>query len=527
MAYPTNIITDLTKRFSLNTQQQVELTTLFSTDGVQELISTNQLVPIDLLYFHEPTQTLLMLPDDKLMQLLSVYKAVEKVLNFALSQIIVWLDINESLPFPYIFSEDNVITLLTQQDQIPVFRQYLMDHPKTVQHWERIKQVMTELRLLPTSQVRQKKMRAVDINASLLRDPLFSFIKGSLILTSEQLNISQVLFQYQNVAPAAIEKAATEYFKQLFVLNGKRITNIEFTAKQAGDQLGRIMTIAYLDSLNIAHKITYYIKTHQYGSKSNASRLGAPDPKELLVYKVLEFTGYGPKVHFLLNHMSQGGLYIASQDASFSNDPDKDKQFTVYDSLKETYNQHDPSIVSLEAQKAFSRLDIFARIFHLTDVATNPGNFGQVIIYHESQTREKWKLIDFRVETKDAYSYHNIMEGFISGNGMFNYIGTMGKLLRDRPLCERVTIARLVMQELASGRPRRDGITRKMPLKLAIRNAHSNIITFIQNNAMLLQLEASDNTTRDLDRYVEGIIQSYEQLAQGIRLSNEPNIIVV
>ena len=237
--------------------------------------------------------------------------------------------------------------------------------------WKRIKDDMGKLNLLPKNDLRGKKRLAFEIAAKLI--PLTSFIFQDQSLISEYENLSSRLPQYMNTMVEPIETAARTYFENLFSKMNRTIINITFTPKKSGIQLGRTMRITYtrpsiekgveLGSKDVAEETqecmtTYYIKTHQHGSTSECSSVKPVDPKELFVYKVLEYIGYGPKAYFFFNPLSPGGFFIATQDMAFTKVVGKEKSFVLFDELKRKYNTTTEDPTHDEARKNLICLDI-------------------------------------------------------------------------------------------------------------------------------------------------------------------------
>ena len=172
-----------------------------------------------------------------------------------------------------------------------------------LEKWLSIKNEITALAQMPNSRVSERKTRAAAISLKLL--PLGSFFQKYPFLFAEYWQISQSLFQYINAQLQAIDECARKYFQDYFTKENKEIKNIQFFPKKGGDQLGRRMVIQYLDTATKEQReICYHIKTHQYGSRGGQGNRKPVDPKELFIYKVLEYTGMGTKAHFFFNFLS-------------------------------------------------------------------------------------------------------------------------------------------------------------------------------------------------------------------------------
>jgi len=266
------------------------------------------------------------------------------------------------------------------------------------------------------------------------------------------------------------------------------------------------------------HRITYHIKTHQHGSTSQASSTKPVDPKELFVYKVLEYIGYGPKTHFFFNPLSIGGFFIATQDLAFTKIIGKKKSFIFFDNVKEKYNATPNASEHDEARRALICLDILSRILRLHDTTTNPGNFGQATV--ESGIH-KWKFLDFRIAS-DADFYFNpqIFEGFQEGNGIFNYdyADFLKHTFRDPTYEKRkMEMANQIMAELHEGRLCQSRKTKKMSLPAAMGQAYKKIQGYITENQAALRIDL-DAALTDFGKYFEAIRQNLILFAERINI---------
>jgi hypothetical protein len=238
---------------------------------------------------------------------------------------------------------------------------------------------------------------------------------------------------------------------------------VHFFPKLAGVQLG---TRAHVTLPN-GELLKYYIKTHSGGKVSSASSAAhGIDPRELLVYKVLEHLGVGCETHFF--HRSFEDVFIATLDAghavgsSFSTfqhatgihetcgEPIHGD--TLWGSLHSKLNRHkDFRVIEDDIQSdhiaqnfllQVASLDMISRIFRLHDLLNNADNFG----FCASPTGTPClKVLDFRVTyDTDASVGQAQFNGFLVGNGMFNYERshtTLRYAFRDRPQVERVKTA--------------------------------------------------------------------------------------
>src|SRR3989338_6149158 len=369
-------------------------------------------------------------------------------------------------PYISVLSPIAVKRIIATPAELTSLREAAAANPAALREWDNIKQTLEDLSALPRGRTIQRKRLAAEIGSKLA--PLQEFILGHPVFNAEHFALSAQLFQYMNAITESIKLAARTYFEALLKRMGKEITDITFTPKRDGIQLGITMMITYMvpeaggagaaaaAAKSQMHRITYYIKTHQNGSTSQASSIKPVDPKELFVYKVLEYTGYGPKAHFFFNPLSEGGFFIATQDLAFTKIMDKRKNFTFFDDVKAKYNATPEDPAHDEARQAIICLDILTRILRLRDTTTNPGNFGHVTVASLGKERSKWKLLDFSViEDAEFYLNPRIFEGFQAGNGVFNY--DYAEFLRHsfrNPAYEgkKMAMADQIMAELHKGR---------------------------------------------------------------------------
>lgn len=426
--------------------------------------------------------------------------------------------------------------------------------------WEKIKVKIATLKGIPRIDIKARKHLANEILIEIESPMLRGYLRSDSTLFDEYISLSSEFRQYAQARLESLNLATKAHFERVFSENGKIIQDMNFFGKTGGDQLGQKVVINYKNpesvdavvgvassssaaaasgggsggasggagaaarsvSLSAAeagvHTISYFIKTHQFGSKSSASAIGSVDLKELFIYKLLEYTGFGPKVDFFFGSPpTESGLYIATQDAAFSKDATKAKSFVLYEALKDNFERERSvgGMIDKEAQAGICATDILSRIFCLQDVATNSTNFGRV---SKSDGTSKWKIIDFRVETRaGAYIIPGIFEGFSFGNGMFNYSHFLGYLLRDRPEVDRIKTGMQVMQELEIGRPHQSKKGFKMPLMQAMNSAFCEVVRFAASHqrelgivdikrAMGDFIKLADKDDGEILSYLDGLV---------------------
>ncbi|MDR0755883.1 MAG: hypothetical protein LBE99_03150 [Puniceicoccales bacterium] len=213
-------------------------------------------------------------------------------------------------------------------------------------------------------------------------------------------DLRDTIMFFKNLPSETLQMRAREYFSGIFPES-----KIEFLDKprEAGAQFGKTAQILPEGEEN---PIVYYIKTHQHGSTSqgSGSRGSASNPVspiELFVYKFLQHSGLGPEVHFFWD--DETNFYIATKDVSYT-ETGKAKIYS-YDTVKSTpellginCSNFAPLIdnhINPKVMEGFVLIDIISRIFDLTDILTNYGNF--FFIADVSGSISDLKIIDFIV----------------------------------------------------------------------------------------------------------------------------------
>ena len=239
--------------------------------------------------------------------------------------------------------------------------------------------------------------------------------------------IADIRRQMEAVHEDRLAQIARGYFCRLFPQS-----HIETLSKTGGVQLGKRVVVR-IDQ----KQYTYYVKTHSQGRLEEKS--SPPEiikPEELLVYKFLELSGFGPACHFF--ERSPQDVYLATLDAAVVNG--KQGQFLTLNRCEgaqldrltgglsrqlaqetaemEAILEHNP-----EAQ-VFARnlmlTDILARVFRLTDVSENYENFGFTFLDGQMPLL---RVIDFRVRNDRNFAIvKDHFLGFLEGNGEFNYV---------------------------------------------------------------------------------------------------------
>ena len=217
---------------------------------------------------------------------------------------------------------------------------------------------------------------------------------------------------------ASLESSVRLYLKQIF---------ISFTYKKEGAQYGVIAIIQGEKKFFVkSHKnypysgfgqVLHINSSSNTYSDSVSARTGtiksvsSVDLKELFVYKILEFTEFGPKTHFILNENLQSGLYIGTDELN---------NFTTIKSIEKKKEQHNSKyykevfnnlscipnkkdyVVTDDGYNSIlinlTAFDIIARSLLLFDL--NQGNIG-------FSSDDTVKVVDFKVPSIDMISKMN------------------------------------------------------------------------------------------------------------------------
>ncbi len=281
------------------------------------------------------------------------------------------------------------------------------------------------------------------------------------------------------------------------------------------------MAINYEDSFGQLHRIRYFIKTHQHGSTSATSSTKPVDLKEIFVYKVLEYIGYGSKVHYFYNPIvsTPSGFFIATQDAGFTRIPGKGKNFEIFSHIAETYETTYTQIEHNNARRNLIALDMLTRILRVSDTITNPDNYGRVTVDGE---RTKWKLLDFRIQSEPDITYlrGEIFKDFCDGNGIFNYDAKeffRGIFRNPATTRRKFEMAHEVIQEFRAGKACQSRDARKMSLLEAMARANDEVRCYMIEHYQSLRLDL-DAKLSDFNRYFEAVKTNFGILTEGINV---------
>ena len=189
------------------------------------------------------------------------------------------------------------------------------------------------------------------------------------------------------------------------------------------------------------------------------------------------------KSHFLLSPVkTKGACYIATQTAAFTKTPaTKEKIFVIYEHFQRA--QAGRPIANKVDQEGLFRIQLLLWILQLHDLTTNTGNFGKTSTKDKTSTlvKEQWKIIDFRVATRDDQDYRNpsgILEGLRTGGPLLSSELMLQGLFAGAPtLDERMRITAKILTGF------------KTPFEPALYQAFCDIIKFATEHAEDLVLD--------------------------------------
>ena len=224
---------------------------------------------------------------------------------------------------------------------------------------------------------------------------------------------------------SSMHSSIVKYLKQ------NNITTQTFEQKHKGAQYGTVVIIPNKKRLFVkAHQNYPYNGLGQCLSNNNSSSITINDStscrtttikpvqsvnlKELFVYKVLEYTGFGPKSYFIINENLESGVYIGTEELiNFSTINDiilkniksyKDKFSKLSKTVLEDNfiaNDEGDNMILVE----LTALDIIARSMLLCDI--NQNNIGFLLC----NGYDTVKIVDFMLPTTN--SIYKMNQSFI------------------------------------------------------------------------------------------------------------------
>ena len=340
-----------------------------------------------------------------------------------------------------------------------------------------------------------------------------------------------------NFKPVIFRSIQT-YFSRLYHIDPELITCLP---KIAGQQVGAKVEIKRTPE--DPNPIIFYVKTHQeFCSKSDPDYIaitsdatGKINFKELFIYKLLEYLGYGPKVHFIvdsdISHSRiEEGVLIATQDQSYTKTPhQKQKTFKVFREIKAELSDRPIESIDLTTRRDIVIIDMLSRALLLEDVMVNQGNFGMTsstTLFAPLVASNKWRIIDFippkLVKARgDDYSYRKHYPGGINIFYSFR-VGNISHIYDDEELD---VINHILTEEHARDLwlPAIERLSRgtehHLPIADAVEKAFRDVSQFMKENAEILRAKPDRMAKRmeDLESYKLKIMQNFTALAHGAK----------
>lgn len=234
-----------------------------------------------------------------------------------------------------------------------------------------------------------------------------------------------------------------DYFSSHF---GDTFQEMTFEDKKSGRQFGNKIIVKLKDHSTVP----FYAKTHGQGmgSGSSTSSTHPVNPKELFIYKFLEFSHLGCQTHFFYDDIQN--FYIATREAGFNEQTKKVEEVKTYHDVfsemknfTEKLDEEDEHFIDPIIIHGLVTCDLISRLFHLSDLTNNPEN---IVFTFLNKKIQDFKIIDFDVNDTMHYNNPHVYEGFISGNGVHLYAQSANALVRyflaQRKLEKRIETAR-------------------------------------------------------------------------------------
>jgi len=330
----------------------------------------------------------------------------------------------------------------------------------------------------------------------------FSFLKLHKELENEFKNhpVASHLSSLAFINLNALKSYALHYFEEIY--QDQKISEISFCDKTEGEQLGTVLKITAQDSLK-SYKISYHIKIYQYEGRDECDFIRPLDPKELLVYQILDYIGLGEEVHFFYDPNSFKSFYIATKDAGYYKTSETESSFSTYQGLiEEELYQINPENVDENIIYGLLCIDILARILKLDDLTMNSGNFGFVRKKH----RTKVKILDFCVRKSFVYNQKGLYEEFIAGIGTTNpfYPDKIFEWICMRSPEYKIERAKKFILELKTENHK------KKTFLNAVEASWCLVNDILKRYEKDLKVESPQLLNKDFHRYYQDIMQNYE-----------------
>lgn len=395
-----------------------------------------------------------------------------------------------------------------------------------------------------SNQTRDKLQRSALINKlrSIPNELSVLLLSGKQSFDEEILKRTEKLNKYFMAFQPAIYKSIEDYFR----FSGAE--EITFTAKSAGQQIG---TVAHVRSGGVAK--TFYVKAHQnfpvasdsfaHITSDNTRHI---DYKELFVYRALQYMGYGPKTDFIVSgdmtnpSIRETGLLIASQDLSHTKDERKTKKFRTFESIRKEIRAslraeglegdqldrtlQDRILPALDSTN-IKKIDLLSRIFLLSDVMVNQGNFGSVEREKDGETfPSKWKILDFTIAKSGL---HTSPEQYLQDSIALDFREVNGRLRYDENAPIRAILQgrqdeselRAIFGEVREGR--QGMVSKKLGIEEALTRSFRDIKDLMESNGKALKMkdDLHHKKLEDLNCYRGAILQNLSNVERGVEES--------
>lgn len=340
----------------------------------------------------------------------------------------------------------------------------------------------------------------------------------------------------------SIFRSIQVYFAELYHIDDSEL--IICLPKVTGQQGGAIVEIKRTPE--DTNPIKFYVKTHREFRITTdpqfmmtADGTGKTDLKELFMYKVLEYIGYGPKTYFILGMDAtltqiEEGILIATQSLGYTKRPDeRSKAFKIFEKTREELSGKPIESIAELTRRDIIAIDMLSRAFLLDDVMANQGNFGEITssaLFGSSAPSIKWKIVDFLPpklvkQRGDDYSYRKHYPGGVSIFHSFK-VGNVSHTYDEEELD---IINSILAQENAQELwlPAIDKLTcgeegkRYLSVTDALERAFADILNFMTENSKILKINPEKGRMKkrikDLRDYKEKIMENFAELEQGVR----------
>ncbi len=349
---------------------------------------------------------------------------------------------------------------------------------------------------------------------------LVSINTGNSNLDHEIKRYSKVIIDYFTTSKALFDQVAEEHLKPIIESSGKIIANIKKFPKTSGDQAGTTITFGYqIEPKEPIRDLKFYVKTQQNFkiASTSAKRIAISgagektDYRELMIYKILEHTKFGPKCFFDIHPFSRGAILIATQATDFTKTHSPEhKKFLEGSKFKDYQGSFEPrDVLDLNG------IDLISRILNITDL--NGDNYGRVTINKNSEIasqeeKNKWKIVDFRIlDSRDVTD--SVYEEFIKTKNNDTFIKSSGsfveKIIKSPGRTQKQQIATDLVKILEERRG-----DKKLPFEEAVKISLREISEFLDNprNKKYLQLrdEAVVRIKEKLMDYAKTVTLNYQ-----------------